>query len=91
MSEELVFSDMLNHYSLKCAEISDMCSTMVSYLDKSVFIANDSWSSAAAEIFSDNIIMLKDQTKDLTSSLDEVMKLLNSAKGNLLDSDLSEF
>lgn len=85
MSEEIIFSDMLNHYSLKLSEINDMLKNTADYLNKSVIVANESWSSQSANAFNEKIAHAQQYIKKVDISLDELMSLLNIVKSNLIE------
>ena len=90
MSEEIMFADMLNHYSLKTNEISDLLSNMVTYLNKSVKISRESWNSDAANKFLSQISEIQQYINTANSSIDELIKLFNAMKVNELDAQLEE-
>lgn len=90
MSEEIMFSDMLNHYSLKLTEISDMLADMVGYLNKAILIVNDCWSSQAANVFNEKVSESQRCINKSNVSLDELLKLLNSVKNETLDDEINQ-
>lgn len=90
MSEEIMFADMLNHYSLKTSEISDLLSNMVTYLSKSIEISRESWNSDAANKFLLQISEAQRYINTANSSIDELMKLFNAMKSNELDAQIDE-
>lgn len=85
MSEEIMFSDMLNHYSLKLSEIQDMFKCMTDYLGKSVLIVNESWSSQSADAFKEKIEYMQQYINRVDLSLDELLSLLYAVKNNSMD------
>ena len=90
MSEEIMFADMLNHYSLKTSEISDLLSNMVTYLSKSIEISRESWNSDAANKFLLQISEAQQYINTANLSIDELMKLFNAMKSNELDAQIDE-
>lgn len=85
MSEEIMFADMLNHYSLKLSEVNDLFQSMNDYINKSVMIVNESWSSQSADAFNEKIIRIQQHIKKTDVSLDDLFSLLNVVKNNSLD------
>ena len=90
MSEEIIFADMLNHYSLKTSEISDLLSNTVAYLNKCVFISRESWQSEAADKFMLQVSAVQKHINRANASLDDLMRLFNAIKSNELDSQIDE-
>lgn len=90
MSEEITFADMLNHYSLKLSEISDLMFDVVSYLNKSFTVANESWSSDSANSFNDKVFQIQKLINNSNLTMDELMKLLNAAKNTALDNEVNQ-
>ncbi|MCH5314363.1 MAG: hypothetical protein J1E81_00510 [Eubacterium sp.] len=88
--EKIIFADMLNHYSLKVNEISDLLSNMVTYLNKSVVIIRESWQSEVADKFLLQISGIQQYINTANSSLDDLMKLFNTMKSNELDAQIEE-
>lgn len=90
MSNEIMFADMLNHYSLKTSEISDLLSSLVVYLNKCVAISRESWQSDAAEKFILEISNIQQYINQANNSLDELMRLFNVIKDNQVDSQIDQ-
>ncbi|MGN1419677.1 MAG: hypothetical protein ACI4W6_10140 [Acutalibacteraceae bacterium] len=90
MSEEILFADMLNHYSLKTGEISDLLSNMVRYLNKCTVICKESWQSDASEKFMLKISDLLQYVNQANSSLDDLLNLFNAMKSNELDTQIDD-
>lgn len=88
MSEEIMFSDMLNHYSLKLTEVSDLLANTVGYLNKSLMISNDSWVSYSSDIYNEKIIDSKKYISNINNALDQMLALLNTVKNNAIDSEI---
>lgn len=85
MAEEITFADMLNHYSLKTSEISDLLNNMTKYLNKCIVLSKESWQSDASDKFLLKISDLLQYTSTANSSLDELLKVFNTIKSNDLD------
>lgn len=88
MSEEIVFADMLNHYSLKTSEISDMLGVTVSYLNKCVAVSRDSWQSLASDKFILQIANTEQYIRRADAAVSELMRIFNVVKNNELDSKI---
>lgn len=88
MSEEIVFADMLNHYSLKTVEISDMLNDMVGYLNKCVAISRDSWQSQAADKFILQVSNVQQYIRNADDSINELIRIFDAVKNNELNSQL---
>lgn len=88
MSEEIVFADMLNHYSLKTSEISDMLSEIVAYLNKCVAVSRDAWQSPASDKFILQIANTEQHIRSADAAISELMRIFNVIKNNELDSGI---
>lgn len=88
MSEEIVFADMLNHYSLKTSEISDMLSEIVAYLNKCVAVSRDAWQSLASDKFILQIANTEQHIRNADAAISELMRIFNVIKNNELDSGI---
>ena len=88
MTEEILFADMLNHYSLKTVEISDILNDMTGHLNKCVAISRDSWQSQAAEKFILQISNVQQYIRKADESIDELIRIFDAIKNNELDSQL---
>lgn len=83
--DEILFSDIINHYSLKLTENSDIMAEVVSYMNKSLTIADESWSSDAADAFNLKAEEIKKTLGQCRMSLDELQKLMNVLSRNEFD------
>ena len=90
MSDEIMFSDMLNHYSLKLSEIYDMLNNMTSYLNKSLSVAVDSWQSEAADKYIMQIDTMKSDLNEISLAMDNLLRLFNVVKNNELNNQISQ-
>ena len=90
MSEEIVFADMLNHYSLKTSELSDLLSNTVAYLKKSAVISAKAWQSDASQKFLSQIAGIRQEISTVNSALDELTRIFNTLKNNELDRQIDD-
>lgn len=90
MSEEIVFADMLNHYSLKTSELSDLLSNTVAYLKKSAVISAEAWQSDASQKFLSQIAGIRQEISTVNSALDELTRIFNTLKNNELDRQIDD-
>lgn len=90
MSEEVMFADMLNHYSLKLSEINDLMVNSVRLLNNSVKITNESWSSQSANEFNVRMEKIKRKINSSSENLDNLLRLLNAVKDAALDQEIVE-
>lgn len=88
MSEEIVFADMLNHYTLKIGEISDMLSEITVYLNKCVAVSRESWQSPAADKFFLQIARTEPYIRSADAAISELLRIFNVIKNNELDSGI---
>lgn len=85
MSDGILFLDMINHYSLKLTEIADSMAEVKSYLNKSLILTEESWSSDSADAFKLKAEEIKMILNRCEMSLDELLKLMNVVKNNEVD------
>ena len=67
-----------------------MMTDLVGYVNKSVVLANESWSSISSEAFNEKITISQRYLREIDLSLDEMLKLLNSVKDNELNESIDE-
>lgn len=90
MSEEIIFADMLNHYSLKTGEISGLLNEMVTNLNKSVSISNECWQSDAAQKYFLKVSTIINDIKTADLALEHMLALFNVAKSREVEAQLEE-
>ncbi len=85
MTEEILFADMLNHYSLKITELSDVLADAVSKLNTCVILSEEAWKSPSILKFNDKILDMRQQFNNMNHSLDELTALFNTIKNAELE------
>ena len=81
-----MYVDMLNHYSLKITELSDIVADAVSKLNTCVVLAEESWKSPAVLKFNDKVLDMQKQIKDIDRALENLAVVFNTIKNNELES-----
>ena len=90
MSEEILFADMLNHYSLKTSEVAELLQEMLVNLNKSVAISTDAWQSATADKYLLQVSGVIEHIKKADTSLEEMLVFFNAVKDHEADVQLDE-
>ncbi len=90
MTQEIMFADMLNHYSLKITELSDVLADAVSKLNMCVVLTEESWKSPSVVKFNDRIIELQKQIKEMDSALGEMTMIFSAIKNAELEAQTEQ-
>ena len=90
MTQEIMFADMLNHYSLKITELSDVLADAVSKLNMCVVLTEESWKSPSVVKFNDRILELQKQIKEMDSALDEMTMIFSAIKNAELEAQTEQ-
>ncbi len=90
MTNEILLSDMLNHYSLKLTEITDLLTEVMQDLKTTGLLVEDSWRGFSANAFAEKMVEIQ---RGFTRSADEFSKLtvlFNAAKNAALDAEAEQ-
>jgi hypothetical protein len=90
MSDEILFTDMLNHYSLKFLEATDLLNNAVSYLNSFLSLANESWDSESSNLLNEKMLISKKYISNINDSMDEILELLNVLKNDNLNNEIEQ-
>ena len=90
MSQEILFSDMLNHYGLKITEISDLLTEYVRITKDCTLVLSDNWKSDASVIFYERIAEIQKECRDIGLEIDKLQMLFSSIRDSELENEATE-
>lgn len=87
MTNELLLSDMLNHYSLKLTEITDLLTEVMQGLKNTGLVLEDSWRGFSANAFTEKMVEIQRGFQKSAEEFSELTVLFNTVKNAALEAE----
>lgn len=87
MTNELLLSDMLNHYSLKLTEITDLLTEVMQGLKNTGLVLEDGWRGFSANAFAEKMVEIQRGFQKSTEEFSELTVLFNTVKNAALEAE----
>lgn len=87
MTNELLLSDMLNHYSLKLTEITDLLTEVMQGLKNAGLVLEDSWRGFSANAFAEKMVEIQRGFQKSAEDFSELTVLFNTVKNAALEAE----
>lgn len=87
MTEEILYSDMINHYSLKITEISDILTDILSQIKSIAFLTDEAWSGNSANAFLEQLALVQKDLAVMTDNVSAVSLLFDAVLNSELEKE----